>query len=59
MILHRTMPRHFGIRKRKEIKGAGSNIEKLAKDFAEQVHFGKTEADATMSPEAIKKKFSI
>jgi hypothetical protein len=52
------MPRHFGIRKRKEIRGAGSNIEKLAKDFAEQVHFGKAE-DTKMGAEDIKKKFSI
>jgi hypothetical protein len=54
------MPRHFGIRKRRELKGKGiaSNLEKLEKDFAEQIHFGKAE-ETKMDPEAIKKKFSI
>lgn len=53
------MPRHFGIRKRKEIKGGSSNVDKLAEDFAKQVQFGKSEPKDSLSPEKIKKKFSI
>ena len=56
------MPRHFGIRKRRErleFRGKGSNIDKLSKDFEEQIQFGKAQDDPKMKPEDIKKKFSI
>ncbi len=53
------MPRHLGIRKRKELKGGSvSNIDKLAEDFAKHVQFGKAD-DKSLSPDKIKKKFSI
>ena len=51
------MPRHFGIRKRRELKGGRlTNIPKLAKEFEKmQV----SERRPKLSPSAIKKKFSI
>lgn len=55
------MPHHFGIRKRKELKGGRSNIDKLEEDFSRQIQLGKAE-DAKpnpMNPTTIKKKFSI
>lgn len=54
------MPRHFGLRKRREIRGGKvSNIEKLDKDFVENMHLGKAEDDKTLSSSDIRKKFSI
>jgi hypothetical protein len=55
------MPRHFGIRKRKELKGGRSNIDKLAEDFAKEIQLGKAEdaKPTLMNPTTIKKKFSI
>jgi hypothetical protein len=53
------MPRHFGIRKRKELKGgAVSNVNQLAEDFAKELQLGKSD-DVKMDSQAIKKKFSI
>lgn len=54
-----TMPRHLGIRKRKELHGSGvSNIDKLAEDFTRAIQLGKSQ-EQSMTPSAIKKKFSI
>jgi len=51
------MPRHFGIRKRRELAGGRlTNIPKLAKEF-EKMQL--TERSPKLSPSAIKKKFSI
>jgi len=56
------MPRHLGIRKRKELKGGSvSNVDKLAEEFVAKVAFGKSDPTKTsdMSSKDIKKKFSI
>lgn len=59
------MPRHLGIRKRKELKKGGSvsNVDKLADDFAREVQMGKSGTGVNpmnpLTPQGIKKKFSI
>lgn len=55
------MPRRLGnIRKRAEVSGGSSNVEKLADEFNKQIHFGKEDDKMDeMTPSSIKKKFSI